>query len=383
MALNRLKAGCGLQPVPEEPGLNGTSAWTADTNGTDCASSAKLQAEGSGDADHRCGTNSADCRLKSASFAEGGCSDGFLDNVSEKDYRIWFPRAEVPDDDSASRGLSDWRTFREYRYTECAQDGRLEKTLSVEHVHKRKSTPMADGQQTTVSFQCAPSCSTAHDGNGGDQIDGEFGRVLSSTKEQLYREHHTQLLSRQDDSTPEVPAQKVNLEPKLTIVQAGIEREKEEKEECQTRAEEFALANSSIKTVLANSLANEPDVSSAVVDSLLNDQDGHSSQLESAGFHDVAAASEDDDMDEQKSTYVRADNVDSEVEVMTSELKETVVGGPSLDDLGYIAEEPEDEIDESASDSERWNTVSIVGKEQTKKVTNHACHVRTSTRLTE
>ncbi|KAH8038933.1 hypothetical protein HPB51_004045 [Rhipicephalus microplus] len=183
MALNRLKACGGLQPVPEESAANGTTA-AANPDATAAASGlpANLLEHCVKNAD---GTDPSNAGVTTGRNLRRWCSEDAAgerpppDNVPENEYRIWFPRAEVSHEDSTDRASSDWRTFREYRYTECSRAGRLEKTLSVDEVYKRKESPgtlAAAIRQPTLAFHCV-SCSNEDEHKGGSL--GEEGKGVA------------------------------------------------------------------------------------------------------------------------------------------------------------------------------------------------------------
>ncbi|XP_077508375.1 uncharacterized protein LOC144119682 [Amblyomma americanum] len=345
--------GRGLQPVPEESAPNGTQA---DSGQDDAAAAVKPPDQRLSHADNVASNKATptDRQFRSWSFDDVHvAAERPLDGVSEKEYRIWFPRAEVADRDPTSRASSDWRTFREYRYTECSREGLLEKSLSVEQVHSGgKDSPTADAQQPAFPFHCV-TCSM-NDEDGSAKLGGGTCRILSSTKSQLYREHRGRLLSRlEDDISSAVLLPKTEQKPKLSRASGETGREEGEESECQTLYEKIELAGSrddANRGAAAVSLPKEGAVSTSAEHSLSGDENEPSYVPGSAGFQDTSLVSEDDDFDDRKCTYVKVDSVDAEVVQGGRVGKETVIGGPSLDDLGYIAEEPEDEIEESVDD---------------------------------
>ncbi|KAK8785689.1 hypothetical protein V5799_007941 [Amblyomma americanum] len=345
--------GRGLQPVPEESAPNGTQA---DSGQDDSAAAVKPPDQRLSHADNVASNKATptDRQFRSWSFDDVHVTaERPLDGVSEKEYRIWFPRAEVADGDPTGRASSDWRTFREYRYTECSREGLLEKSLSVEQVHSGgKDSPTADAQQPAFPFHCV-TCSI-NDEDGSAKLGGGTCRILSSTKSQLYREHRGRLLSRlEDDISSAVLLPKTEQKPKLSRASGETGREEGEESECQTQSEKIELAGSrddAKRGAAAVSLPKEGAVSTSAEHSLSGDENEPIYVPGSAGFQDTSLVSEDDDFDDRKCTYVKVDSVDAEVVQGGRVGKETVIGGPSLDDLGYIAEEPEDEIEESVDD---------------------------------
>ncbi|KAH7958510.1 hypothetical protein HPB49_002102 [Dermacentor silvarum] len=360
MALNRLKAGGrGLQPVPEESAANGTAA-DAHPDAAAASVNPSEQCVKNSDGTYTNNGNAiADRRLRRW-FSEDATAERHPpDNVPEKEYRIWFPRTEVSDEDPTGRASSDWRTFREYRYTECSRAGRLEKTLSVDEVFNSNDSPRTTAvHPPTSAFHCV-SCSNSDEVEGGplDVAGEERCRMLSSTKSELYREHRSQLLSRlEDDVTSpwEASSLKTDKKPKLSEASADTGSEKEARTSvCQTSSKKFAFDDDNSKTSSSDIPSwNEGGLASAPAPRSLsgNENGSNSHQAVSAGPQDASLVSEDDDFDDSKCTYVKVDSVDSEVEDETGVGRETVIGAPSIDDLGYIAEEPEDDVEETTRD---------------------------------
>ncbi|KAH8038934.1 hypothetical protein HPB51_004046 [Rhipicephalus microplus] len=91
----------------------------------------------------------------------------------------------------------------------------------------------------------------------------------------------------------------------------------------------------------------------------------------SAGVQDASLASVDDEFDDSKCTYVKVDSVDSEVEDENGlDDGKAVIGAPSPDELGLIAEEPEDELEETSKISEVRNSFSSMTHESSKTESN-------------
>ncbi|XP_054931203.1 uncharacterized protein [Dermacentor andersoni] len=357
MALNRLKAGRGLQPVPEESAANGTTADAHPDAAAVPVNPLEQCVKSADGTSTNNGNDIADRRLRRW-FSEDASSERHPpDDVSEKEYRIWFPRAEVSEEDVAGRASSDWRTFREYRYTECSRAGRLEKTLSVDEVFNSKGSPRtAAVNPPTLAFHCV-SCSNSDEDKGGPLDVAEEGRcrMLSSTKSELYREHRSQLLSRleDDDPTPwEASSLKTDKKPKLSEASGDTGSEKEARTSvCQTSSKKVAFEDDNAKKGSSDiPSSSEEGLASAPAPRSLMGNESSNREAVSAGLQDASLVSEDDDFDDSKCTYVKVDSVDSEVEDETGVTRETVIGAPSLDDLGYIAEEPEDEVDETTGD---------------------------------
>ncbi|XP_075542249.1 uncharacterized protein LOC142576161 [Dermacentor variabilis] len=370
MALNRLKAGRGLQPVPEESAANGTTA-DAHPDAAAVPVNPLEQCVKSADGTFKNnGNDIADRRLRRWFSEDASAERHPPDDVSEKEYRIWFPRAEVSDEDVAGRASSDWRTFREYRYTECSQAGRLEKTLSVDEVFNSKGSPRtAAVNPPTLAFHCV-SCSSSDEDKGGPLDVAEEGRcrMLSSTKSELYREHRSQLLSRLEDDDPtqwEASSLKTDKKPKLSEASGDTGSEKEARTSvCQTSSKKVAFEDENAKKGSANiPSSSEEGLASAPAPRSLPGNESSNREAVSAGLQDASLVSEDDDFDDSKCTYVKVDSVDSEVEDETGVTRETVIGAPSLDDLGYIAEEPEDEVDEITGDLGNRNSSAITTHE--------------------
>ncbi|XP_049520752.1 uncharacterized protein LOC119444902 [Dermacentor silvarum] len=351
--------GRGLQPVPEESAANGTAA-DAHPDAAAASVNPSEQCVKNSDGTYTNNGNAiADRRLRRW-FSEDATAERHPpDNVPEKEYRIWFPRTEVSDEDPTGRASSDWRTFREYRYTECSRAGRLEKTLSVDEVFNSNDSPRTTAvHPPTSAFHCV-SCSNSDEVEGGplDVAGEERCRMLSSTKSELYREHRSQLLSRlEDDVTSpwEASSLKTDKKPKLSEASADTGSEKEARTSvCQTSSKKFAFDDDNSKTSSSDIPSwNEGGLASAPAPRSLsgNENGSNSHQAVSAGPQDASLVSEDDDFDDSKCTYVKVDSVDSEVEDETGVGRETVIGAPSIDDLGYIAEEPEDDVEETTRD---------------------------------
>uniref|UniRef100_A0A131YBK7 Mucin n=1 Tax=Rhipicephalus appendiculatus TaxID=34631 RepID=A0A131YBK7_RHIAP len=403
MALNRLKACGGLQPVPEESAANGTTAAAnPDATAAAAALPVNLLEHCVKNAD---GTNPNNAGVTTGRSLRRWCSEDAAterpppDNVPEKEFRIWFPRAEVSHEDSTDRASSDWRTFREYRYTECSRAGRLEKTLSVDEVYKNKDSPgtlATTVRQPTSAFHCV-SCSSKDEDKGGslgEEGDGRC-RMLSSTKSELFREHRGQVLSRlidDDFSTWERSPQPLETwKPKFSQDPGTVETGRWEKEArtssvCQTNTEKVAFEGDDFAKKRRSSDVPSSDVgglSSTPASRSLSDGDVKSgSHLSvSAGVRDASLVSVDDEFDDSKCTYVKVDSVDSEVEDENgAEDRETVIGAPSPDELGYIAEEPEEEADETTEISEVQKsfstTTSVAAKTESSSVLSSATECR-------
>ncbi|KAL1478234.1 hypothetical protein MTO96_016420 [Rhipicephalus appendiculatus] len=302
------------------------------------------------------------------------------DNVPEKEFRIWFPRAEVSHEDSTDRASSDWRTFREYRYTECSRAGRLEKTLSVDEVYKNKDSPRYFGRRRPSAHVGVPLRLLLQQGRRQRRVIGE---------------HRGQLLSRlidDDLSTWERSPQPLETwKPKLSQDPGTDETGRWEKEArtssvCQTNTEKVAFEGDDFAKKRRSSDVPSSDVgglSSTPASRSLSDGDVKSgSHLSvSAGVRDASLVSVDDEFDDSKCTYVKVDSVDSEVEDENgAEDRETVIGAPSPDELGYIAEEPEEEADETTEISEVQKsfstTTSVAAKTESSSVLSSATECR-------
>lgn len=191
--------------------------------------------------------------------------------------------------------------------------------------------------------------------------------MLSATKSELFREHRGQLLSRLIDDGPstwEVSPQPQERDKKPKFSQdpgtddtGRCEKEARTSSVCQTNSEIIAFVGDDIAKKRRSSDVpsfNEGGLASTPASrSLPGDEVKCGSHLAvSAGAQDASLVSMDDEFDDSKCTYVKVDSVDSEVEDETDlEGRETVIGAPSPDELGYIAEEPEDEVEEITEDS--------------------------------
>ncbi|XP_037513874.2 uncharacterized protein LOC125756183 [Rhipicephalus sanguineus] len=222
--------------------------------------------------------------------------------------------------------------------------------------------------QPTLAFHCV-SCSKDEDKGSslGEEGEGRC-RMLSSTKSELFREHRGQLLSRLidgDTSTWQRSPQPLERDkkPKLsedpgTDDTGRWEKEALESSVCQTNSEKVAFGgddiakksrSSDVPSFNEGGLASTP--ASRSLPENMNKGDIHLSV--SAVVQDASLVSVDDEFDDSKCTYVKVDSVDSEVEDETDlEGRETVIGAPSPDELGYIEEEPEEDEDEPRGVSE-------------------------------
>ncbi|KAL3187112.1 hypothetical protein MRX96_026035 [Rhipicephalus microplus] len=390
MALNRLKACGGLQPVPEESAANGTTA-AANPDATVAASAppVNLLEHCVKNAD---GTDPSNAGVTAGRNLRRWCSEDAAaerpppDNVPENEYRIWFPRAEVSHEDSTDRASSDWRTFREYRYTECSRAGRLEKTLSVDEVHKRKDSPgtlAAAIRQPTLAFHCV-SCSNEDEHKGGSLGEERKGRcrMLSSTKSELFREHRGQQLSRLIDEDPtSLERSPQPLETRKSKLSQDPETDETGKVEartssvCQTNTEKVAFEGDDLAKKCSSNVPSSYAGGMASTPASRSPSDGDFKNVGylavSAGVQDASLASVDDEFDDSKCTYVKVDSVDSEVEDENGlDDGKAVIGAPSPDELGLIAEEPEDELEETSKISEVRSSLSTMTHDASKTESN-------------
>ncbi|XP_037279265.2 uncharacterized protein LOC119172311 [Rhipicephalus microplus] len=382
----------GLQPVPEESAANGTTvAANPDATAAASALPVNLLEHCVKNAD---GTDPSNAGVTAGRNLRRWCSEDAAgerpppDNVPENEYRIWFPRAEVSHEDSTDRASSDWRTFREYRYTECSRAGRLEKTLSVDEVHKRKDSPgtlAAAIRQPTLAFHCV-SCSNEDEHKGGSL--GEEGkgrcRMLSSTKSELFREHRGQQLSRLIDEDPtslerspqplETRKSKLSQDPEMDET-GCCKVEARTSSVCQTNTDKVAFEGDDLAKKCSSNVPSSYAGGMASTPASRSPSDGDFKNVSylavSAGVQDASLASVDDEFDDSKCTYVKVDSVDSEVEDENGlDDGKAVTGAPSPDELGLIAEEPEDELEETSKISEVRNSFSTMTHEASKAESN-------------
>ncbi|KAM7309760.1 hypothetical protein ISCGN_006748 [Ixodes scapularis] len=322
----REKSRGGLQPVPEEAAADWTSAtWPGDVMGRRVDDVLRHRRDVTGAA------RSVDTRSGPIGQLESrATSDAISPEVPEADYRIWFPRADT-------KPPEEWRTFSEYRYTECSRGDVLEKTLSVEQVfEKDRKNAQSDHQESSLE---TVRCLTTPDGN----VQVSRDQALSRTREKSYKEHSSQLT--RFDIFPEV------LQKSSPVTKAVVESADESKVSCQRFCKGFSYSGRDFE---GDMLTLKPP--------LLESEDDEFEVLAPTepplGFQDGSFVSEDDEFDVRKSTYIKIDSVDAIVQDCAME--GVIIRDVASDDLGDIVEEAEEEVEQletgefSSSQREKW-----------------------------